>query len=248
MREAHKKNRPLIGVSPSCVGGRPTVSGRYLDALWGAGGLGVMLPYTDDPAKWEAYAALFDGFLFSGGVDIDPARYGESIAMRGAHGSLEIDRARDAFEAGLFAAVYPTGKPILGICRGVQVINVFLGGSLHQHVEGHAQATPREVREQAIEVEKGSLLDRICGKKSLMVNSFHHQAVKDVAPALAVDARAADGCIEALHAPDHPFLLGVQFHPEIYCGLPDDDHAAAIFEAFLAACGRRLDKKGTHWV
>ena len=231
MCELHRQNRPLIGVSPSCVGGRPTVSGLYLDAIWRAGGLGVMLPYTDDPARWEAYAALFDGFLFSGGVDIDPARYGE-IALP----CVEIDPSRDAFEAGLFAAAYPTGKPILGICRGVQVINVFLGGSLYQHIEGHSQATPREVREQAITVEKGSLLWRICGKKSLTVNSFHHQAVKSPAPTLAVAARAADGCIEALWAPAHPFLFGVQFHPEIYAGLPDDDHAAAIFAAFLGAC------------
>ena len=190
-----------------------------------------MLPYTDDPARWDAYASLFDGFLFSGGVDIDPARYGE-IALP----CVEIDPLRDAFEAGLFAAAYPTGKPILGICRGVQVINVFLGGSLYQHVEGHAQSAPGEVREQVIAVEEGSLLWQICEKKSLTVNSFHHQAVRAVAPALSVAARAADGGIEALWAPAHPFLLGVQFHPEIYAGLPDDDHAAAIFAAFLGAC------------
>ena len=232
MCELHRQNRPLIGVSPSCVGGRPTVSGLYLDAIWRAGGLGVMLPYTDEPARWGAYASLFDGFLFSGGVDIDPTRYGE-IALP----CVEIDPARDVFEAGLFAAAYPTGKPILGICRGVQVINVFLGGSLYQHVEGHAQSAPGEVREQAVTVEKGSLLWQICGKKSLMVNSFHHQAVRAVAPALSVAARPADGGIEALWAPAHPFLLGVQFHPEIYAGLPDDDHAAAIFAAFLGAAG-----------
>lgn len=242
MCELHRQNRPLIGVSPSCVGGRPTVSGLYLDAIWRAGGLGVMLPYTDDPARWGAYADLFDGFLFSGGVDIDPTRYGESALSCGAQprGSLpcvEIDPSRDAFEAGLFAAAYPTGKPILGICRGVQVINVFLGGSLYQHVEGHAQSASGEVREQVVAVEEGSLLWRICGKKSLMVNSFHHQAVKAVAPTLSVAARAADGGIEALWAPAHPFLLGVQFHPEIYAGLPDDDHAAAIFAAFLGAAG-----------
>ena len=233
MSALQRQNRPLIGVSPSCVGGRPTVSGLYLDAIWRAGGLGVMLPYTDEPARWGAYASLFDGFLFSGGVDIDPTRYGESALSLPC---VEIDPSRDAFEAGLFAAAYPTGKPILGICRGVQVINVFLGGSLYQHVEGHAQSASGEVREQVIAVEEGSPLWRICGKKSLTVNSFHHQAVKAVAPALSVAARADDGGIEALWAPAHPFLLGVQFHPEIYAGLPNDDHAAAIFAAFLGAC------------
>ena len=133
-----RQNRPLIGVSPSSVGGRPTVSGLYLDAIWRAGGLGVMLPYTNDPARWDAYASLFDGFLFTGGVDIDPARYGERVM----HERVEIDPARDEFEAGLFAAAYPTGKPVLGVCRGVQVINVFLGGSLHQHIDGHSQTAP----------------------------------------------------------------------------------------------------------
>ncbi len=215
----------LIAVSPSYVEGRPTVSSFYLDAVWRADGVGVMLPYTDDGEKALDYAALFDGFLFSGGVDIDPTLYGEEKCFDG----VQIDRARDAFERRLFAAVYPTGKPILGICRGLQAINVFLGGTLYQHLEDHMQSVPGDVCEQKITVEKGSMLHRICGKSAFCVNTFHHQAVKDVAPNLAVDARAHDGCIEALHDPTHPFLLALQFHPERAL----TSESSLIFEAFV---------------
>ncbi len=225
MRKPPKPNRPLIAVSPSCAGGRPTLSGLYLDALWRAGGLGVMLPYTADPVRLGAYAEMFDGFLFSGGVDIDPARYGETKQVD----CVDIDPARDEFEAGLFDAVYPTGKPVLGICRGIQAVNVFLGGTLHQHIEGHMQTAAGDVCEQVITVEKGSLLHNICGQDSLRVNSFHHQAVKTPAPALAVDARTPDGCVEALHDPRHPFLLALQFHPE----RAPSPESALIFKAFV---------------
>ncbi len=222
----------LIGVTPSRHGDRPIISPRYLDAIWRAGGLGVMLPYTTDEAKLAEYALIFDGFLFSGGVDLDPVLYGEEKAFD----SVEIDPERDAFEQALFAAVYPTGKPIFGICRGIQAINVFLGGTLHQHIEGHSQAESGETRGGKITLTEGGLLHRICGKNALQVNSFHHQAVKDVAPGLLVDAMSEDGFVESVHAPDHPFLLGVQFHPEIYNTCPDDDHSRALFAAFVAAC------------
>ncbi len=232
MSETTCSHRPLIGVAPSCCDGRPTLSTRYLDAIWRAGGLGVILPYTTDEAKLSEYAALFDGFLFSGGVDVNPILYGEEKQFD----SVEIDDARDDFEKALFAAVYPTGSPILGICRGIQSINVFLGGTLIQHMEGHRQTVGGEIREQSVTVEEGSLLHRLCGKTEMFVNSFHHQAIKDIAPSLVVDARCADGTIEAAHAPDHPFLLCTQFHPEIYNACPDDDHSKAIFKAFVDAC------------
>ncbi len=227
-----KDARPRIGVVPSREGERITLNERYMDAVWCAGGIAVPLAYTEDAARLAAYAAQLDGFLFSGGADVDPALYREEKR----YDSVEIDGARDAFEQGLFAAVYPTGKPILGICRGIQSINVFLGGTLHQHKEGHSQAEDGTCRRQAIRVQKGSMLHRLCGKTALMVNSFHHQAVKEAAPGLAVDAVSEDGLIEALHAVDHPFLLAVQFHPERYHACPDDDHAGLLFKAFVDAC------------
>ncbi len=225
--------RPLIGIAPSHNDDRPTVSMRYLDSIWRAGGVGVILSYTEDPEKLAEYAELFDGFLFSGGVDVNPTRYGEEKQFD----SVEIDDWRDNFEAGLFAAVYPTRKPLLGICRGIQSINVFLGGTLHQHIDGHTQTVLPPAHEQRITLVPDTLLARLSGgKDAIYVNSYHHQAVKDVAPALVVNALSDDGYIEAVHAPEHPFLLGVQFHPEIYNACEDDDHSRAIFEAFVAAC------------
>lgn len=232
MKHEVNARRPLIGVVSSHDGDRAMLSKRYLDAIWQAGGLAVVLSYTTDPARLAAYADLFDGFLFSGGVDVDPAKYGEEKLFD----SVEIDHERDAFEEGLFKCVHPTGKPILGICRGIQSINVWLGGTLIQHLEGHSQTLPGEERTQEIEVLEGGMLHRLCGKTAVKVNSFHHQAIKDVAPTLVVDAVSPDGCIEAVHMPGHRFLFAVQFHPEYYYQKEDDDHSLAIFTAFITAC------------
>ncbi len=226
--------RPLIGIAPSRDGDRPSVGPHYLNSLWRAGALGVILPYTTDEEKLTEYAAIFDGFLFSGGVDLDPRLYGEEKMFD----SVEIDSERDAFEKALFAAAYPTRKPILGICRGIQSINVWLGGTLHQHIDGHRQSEGGQTRTQTISVVEGSMLHRLCGKDSIAVNSFHHQCIKEPAPLLSVDAWSAEGYIEAAHVPSHPFLFCVQFHPEIYNGLSDDDHSKQIFEAFVEATRR----------
>ena len=232
MNQVSHTQRPLIGVVPSRGEERIKLSQHYLNAVWNAGGLPVILAYTTEPQKIAEYTATFDGFLFSGGVDLDPVLYGEEKQFD----SVEIDPRRDAFEKALFEAVYPTGKPIFGICRGVQSVNVWLGGTLHQHMEGHRQDVPGVRHEYPTAICEGSLFHKICGKTSVGVNSFHHQAVKDVAPALVVDAVSEDGFVEALHAPDHPFLLAVQFHPEIYCGAEDDDHSHLLFRAFVDAC------------
>ena len=225
-------NRPMIGIVSSREGIRMMLNRTYMDAVWAAGGLPVVLAYTTDSEKLAEYAEIFDGFLFSGGVDVDPVKYGEEKAFD----SVEIDDLRDAFEEALFRVVYPTGKPILGICRGVQSVNVWLGGTLHQHMEGHRQDAPGEERTHPIRVIEGSMFHGLCGKREVMVNTFHHQAVKTPAPALTVDAVSPDGYAEVLHEEGHRFLLGVQFHPEFYCGSPDDDHSTAVFSAFIAAC------------
>ncbi len=233
MSESTRSSRPLIAIAPSHNGDTHFTSARYLNAVWNAGGLGVILPYTTDEEKLREYSALFDGFLFSGGVDVNPTLYGEEKQFD----SVEIDNERDSSEKALFAAVYPTGKPILGICRGIQSVNVFLGGTLHQHIDGHRQDVGGENRPQAIQVVEGSMLHRFCGgKTSINVNTFHHQAVKNLAPGLVADAISEDGFVESLHAPAHPFLFCVQFHPEIYNPCPDDDHSRAIFIAFVEAC------------
>ena len=226
------EKRPLIGVVSSREDKRMMLNKVYLDAVWAAGGHPVVLAYTTDPERLAEYAAIHDGFLFSGGVDLDPTLYGEEKAFD----SVEIDHERDAFEEGLFKAVYPTKKPILGICRGLQSINVWLGGTLHQHMEGHRQDVPGEERTHPIHIQEGSMLHAFCGKDEVMVNSFHHQAIKVLAPGLVADAFSTDGYVEAMHEEGDRFLFTVQFHPEFYCKKENDDHSLAIFSAFVNAC------------
>ena len=225
-------SRPLIGIVSSRDGEKKIMNQRYMDAIWYANGLPVVLSYTMDSAKLAEYASIFDGFLFSGGVDLDPARYHEEKLFD----SVEIDGERDAFEEALFAVIYPTGKPILGICRGLQAINVWLGGTLYQHIDGHRQLVSAEERTHEIAVYAGSMLHKICGKDSVQVNSFHHQAVRTLASSLTVDAMSADGFVEAAHKEGHRFLFAVQFHPEFYYHKKDDDHSRAIFTTFVNAC------------
>lgn len=224
--------RPLIGIFPSRGEARIKLPMNYLDAIYHAGGMGVPLGYTTDAARLADYVAMLDGFLFSGGVDIDPAIYGEEKQFD----SVEIDDERDAFEGAAFPLVLASGKPILGICRGIQAINVFMGGTLYQHMEGHRQDVPGVNRTQTLRVLEGTFLRDLTGKDTICVNTFHHQNIKDLATGLVAQAVSEDGYVEAIHAPDRKFLFGVQFHPEYYHDQPDDDHSFAIFKAFVDAC------------
>ena len=123
-------NRPAIAITPSYNSdGMIRMRPAYLEAVWDAGGLPVFVSYTSDPAKLDEYARQFDGFLFAGGVDVDPKYYGEQVMFD----SVSISEERDSFELELAARVLPTSKPVLGICRGIQLINVAMGGSLYQH-------------------------------------------------------------------------------------------------------------------
>ena len=202
------------------------MSQNYLNSVWEAGAVGVFLAYTEDEDKLAEYAQVFDGFLFAGGDDMDPARYGEVKLFD----SVEIDDDRDRFELGLYRHVKATGKPVLGICRGIQLLNVAEGGSLYQHIEGHRQTPkPGTVTEQVTKVEKASLLHDLIGEETILVNTFHHQNVKALAPTLAIDAVSEDGYIEAVHMPGHPFFLAVQWHPEIF-----RQSSVAMQKVFLA--------------
>ena len=143
-------NRPLIGITCSKnAEGKIAMSQHYLNSVWEAGAVPVFLAYTTDPAKLAEYAEVFDGFLFGGGDDIDPARYGETVQFD----NVEVDADRDAFELGLYEHVKRSGKPVLGICRGLQVLNVAEGGTLYQHIDGHRQDKPGTETEQKTLVE-----------------------------------------------------------------------------------------------
>ena len=223
--------RPLIGITCSKnAEGKICMSPHYLNSLWEAGAVGVFLAYTQDEEKLAEYARVFDGFLFAGGDDMDPALYGEQVMFD----SVEIDADRDQFELSLYRHVIASGKPIMGICRGIQVLNVAEGGSLYQHIDGHRQTPkPGDVTEQPVMVQVGSMLHNLIGEEEILVNTFHHQNVKALAPTLAADAVSKDGYIEALHMPGHAFFFAVQWHPEIY--RQSSPAMRKVFSAFVNA-------------
>lgn len=223
--------RPLIGITCSkTTEGKIAMSQNYLNSVWEAGAVPVFLAYTEDEDKLSEYAQVFDGFLFGGGDDMDPARYGEEKMFD----SVEIDADRDAFELTLYRHVKATGKPILGICRGIQLLNVAEGGSLYQHIDGHRQDAPGTTTDQKTIVFEGSMLHELTQKSEILVNSFHHQNIKALAPTLTADAESEDGYIEAAHMEGHPFYLGVQWHPEIF--RQQDPAMQRVFAAFVNAC------------
>ena len=233
--------RPLIGLTPShdtknddiCM--RPT----YLRALRTAGALPVVLPLEASREELVQLADTLDGFLFTGGPDVHPFCFGEETHP--ACGN--VSPSRDHMELTLLPLVMAAGKPVLGICRGLQLINIGLGGTIYQDITAqhktpspvsHSQPFFYTAPAHHVKIMPDTLLARITGTDTLAVNSMHHQAVKDIAPGLVVSGAAPDGIIEALEKPDYPWLLGVQWHPEYL--QEKEDTAAAIFRAFVTAC------------
>jgi putative glutamine amidotransferase len=182
---------------------------------------------------------LVDGLILAGGGDMDPALYGgsphETIYM--------VDPERDASELGLARQVIESGMPTLGICRGAQMINVALGGTLHEHlpdVVGEKvahRAPPRVPSPHAVTVRAGTRLATIVDRLEFEAASWHHQAVRELAPRLVVAAHAPDGTIEGVEMPDHPWLVAVQWHPELTAAT--DATQQRIFDAFVEAVARR---------
>ena len=216
---------PIIGVTTSYIPPEPDTSGqfavgeKYIQAVLRAGGLPVMLP-LDIPADGLAeLLSRVDGLLLTGGADIDPARFG-GVPHPRVYGVLE---SRDDQEIRLVQLAAEQGKPFLGICRGIQVINVAMGGTLYTDIGDqlpnplkHDQfpGIPRDYLAHEVTVEPGSLLEKALGGRAFPVNSLHHQGVERLAPGLKAVACAPDRLIEAVELPGHPFGLGVQWHPE----------------------------------
>ena len=182
-----------------------------------------------------------DGLVLCGGGDLESTLFGQED-----RGSNPPDRVRDRAELRLFDAFFRAGKPILGICRGVQMLNVALGGTLiqdlpsqHRREEGlpamsHRQTALGQYPSHRVEVAEGSLLEQIVGQREIWVNSFHHQAVGEVASCANLSAWAADGVVEAIELPDAPFVLGVQWHPEKMTQA-GDEASRRLFAAFAEA-------------
>jgi len=173
--------------------------------------------------------ARYAGLVFAGGSDLDPACYGEVL-----NGTEETQPERDAMELRFLAEARERDLPVFGICRGLQLINVGYGGTLHQHVEGHARPKPAPALRHAVGIREGSLLHRAVGSTHYEVISRHHQAVKSPAARLLVTARAEDGTVEAMEDSTRRFLLAVQWHPEDNQECAEDRR---LFAAFAEAIG-----------
>ena len=185
----------------------------YSRAVIAAGGLPVHLPLDADPA---ALVARLDGVLLPGGTDIDPTRFGEEAHAE----NLDAEPERDEFELEVFAAALDRGVPVLGICRGMQIINVHQGGTLHQHVPAHSRwDLPVDAETHSVTFRTGSQLHRLYGDRH-EVNSLHHQAIADVGRGVEVTASADDGGIEGLEIGDQ--VVAVQWHPEMMTSLLSD--------------------------
>ena len=235
--------RPLIGLTISIQSDEkklytPT---SYPTAIIEAGGTPVLLNHTRDDAQIADYAEMLDGVLFSGGEDVDPSFYGEDQLWSCG----DVIPLRDEFEIKLLRALlkkHPE-KPILGICRGEQILNVGMGGTLYQDLQTQVPGCIRHQQQQIsvyashkVQVEAGTKLHAIYNSNEVMVNSFHHQAVKEIGNELVVTARAADGVIEGFEKPDHPFFVAVQWHPERLVEREFHPEHKALFKAFVDAC------------
>jgi putative glutamine amidotransferase len=222
------KSKPVIGITPGAeiieadygTVHRYRISTDYTFAIEAAGGVPLILPLQLD--SLSTVLELVDGLLFSGGADIDPARFGDSTVHPTTYG---IDQQRDDFELELMSRAIAADIPTLCICRGIQVLNVACGGTLIQDIADevpaadlHRQyqaAIPAEQPIHDVRVTPGSLLEKVYGASTIATNSLHHQSVKEIGSGLALEGQTDDGIVEAVSYPGVSFMLGVQWHPEM---------------------------------
>lgn len=216
--------RPNIGVTPDYhdrPGQAPIyeLKAPYTDAVLRAGGLPLILPYADDPSCVDQYLDRISGLLVTGGAfDIPPSAYGESPR----EGLGVLKQTRTVFETALMQGALRRNMPVLGVCGGMQLLNIVLGGALVQDIRrevenarDHEQPHDRSQPFHPVDVKEGTLLAEILGSGQVMVNSTHHQAVKRTGERVVVSAVAPDGVVEAIEAPVQSFAIGVQWHPEM---------------------------------
>jgi putative glutamine amidotransferase len=232
---------PLIGVTTSITIGqtpeRAYVNSAYLHAVQHAGGVPVPLPPQLSAGALERLVKALGGLLLTGGGDVDPATFGEA-----PHSTVyEVAPARDALECSAVRLVLDRQLPILAVCRGIQVLNVALGGTLYQDVDTdpgteilHSQTEPRDQPTHKVKVKPGSRLAEALGVDEIEVNSMHHQVVKDLGAGLEPVAWAPDLLVEGIEMADSSrFVVGVQWHPEELRA--HSDPARRLFAAFIGA-------------
>lgn len=244
--------RPIIGITSGEVRNAkllwaPYVYGQshtYVNAVEKAGGVPIIFPIVSDKKMAETYANMVDGVLFAGGNDIEPRHYGQEVTH-----AKDMSTARDEFEIALFQEMINLDKPILGICRGMQLMNVVYGGSLYQDVladlpdalnhEDSLKAENFESIAHTIYIEKDSKLAKIIGDEKLETNSLHHQSVDRLGEGLVISARSSDGVVEAIEDPNRHFVTGVQSHPEAIFET-GDERWRKLFLAFMASVSDKV--------
>jgi putative glutamine amidotransferase len=235
--------KPLIGITANYEYEKESlnINKGYCDAVNKAGGLAVVIPFSDDIDFLENMFLRCDGFLISGGPDVEPKYYGEeNLPINGS-----ISPLRDFVELFFARKAIEKNKPVFGICRGVQVINVALGGTLYQDIYKqiqdrelikHRQEAPKWYPTHDIVIEKGSRVCKSLKSERIGVNSFHHQAIKTLAPGMIITSRASDGIIESIEHSQHRYAVGVQWHPEIMW--QKNPTFLGLFEDFVDEAGK----------
>lgn len=230
-----RREHPLVGLTSygRTADNRYALPAEYLDAVRRAGGVPVLI--APGEPHWETALESVDALVLTGGGDIDPIRY----AGRRHDTNYGIDAERDVLELALARKAIDTGLPLLGICRGAQIINVVQGGKLIEHIPDELgesvlhRAPPREPIRHGVQIRPSSKLAKILGLEELHVTSWHHQALRGVARGLEAVAHAPDGTIEAVEMTDHPWLVAVQWHPELTAAT--DPLQQRLFDAIVVA-------------
>lgn len=230
------KKKPIIGICPLWDEEKNSywMLPGYMDAVLASGGVPIMLPFAEEDACIEELAEMCDGFVFTGGQDVSPEIYGETVKFD----NVGCCKKRDALELALLEKALQQDKSILGVCRGVQFINAALGGTLYQDLPReisspleHHQTPPYDVPIHTVELTPGTPLYTLSGKEEIAVNSYHHQAIKTLSPKLACMATASDGIMEAVYMLGKKFVFAVQWHPEFLYAV--DETSRKIFRAFI---------------
>lgn len=231
--------KPMIGIIPLYDQEKESywMLPGYMKGIEQAGGIGVMLPLITDEDAIKQLIHSFDGIVITGGQDISPELYHETNFQK----CEQLCMDRDKMETILLKEVVKIDKPVLGICRGIQIMNATFGGTLYQDIPSeyststsHRMQAPYDRVEHQVTIEKNSLLYDILNTSQIGVNSCHHQAIKDLAPSLNVAATSEDGLIEAIYLPNKKFFLALQWHPEF--SYLKDINSQKIFKAFINAC------------
>lgn len=230
--------KPIIGVTMSQNDKKYSLNAPYVHSIIDAGGIPLCIPFGVEKDVDQLVETL-NGLLLTGGVDVHPHFFNEE-----PHPKLgEVSLQRDLAEIALAKAALKKKMPIFGICRGIQLLNIVLGGNLYQDIDDqyendsilHQQKAERYEASHYVTIFSESLLYKIIGDDRIAVNSLHHQALKDVPSGLSISAKASDGIIEAMELKDYPFCIAVQWHPE-EMAVVGNEHAKALFTAFMEAC------------